>query len=512
MPVYLIYFRKRYRHAGHYLGNPESSAFLKVGRRTGGRELAELKGSVRVADWSASGESHHQVRVAHWPAATGSAQTQAGAVEYLFDEPQCLGEVLRAALVGPAEDSQAVLQLVEGEPLGRAGVQLAVLEVAGQERLEDRRVQAVVGVPQEVLHWVAGGGGLEVEYGYHLQVTVGGWADCGVAGAVVAVQQAGPQPVGLADGRFEPVQFVAGAAHQRWWDIVEVGCLGADGAGPGEHVPGQRGGTVSLPGAKAGESAEGMQGGQPSAERVVELPAPWGVQFAAAGPDVVSGDPGLQRPRHAAVALGHDAVAEQARYRQAMAGQELKSGDLAGLLGAAIGQVGLEDRLVADGEDLVAVLFLQQPGRGRAAGQVARRRFDLAGGQPLMPHRSSPPEGMPRHLIVAVLAGWAGLGAVADGGGVTDPEQVGELERVTPAGKSFVQEPVGAQVNSYWSLTDAPLRSTLLLFSGRYFPSRARGCAAPARGGGRARIAAVAALPRRAFPCMLSPSSRETSR
>src|SRR6266581_3897955 len=56
-----------------------------------------------------------------------------------------------------------------------------------------------------------------------------------------------------------------------------------------------------------------------------------------------------------------------------------------------------------------------------------------------------------------------------------------------------------ASMNSYWSLTDAPLRSTLLLFSGRYFPSRARGCAAPARGGGRARIAAVAALPRRAF-------------
>src|SRR6266542_505386 len=256
--VYLLHFidpatgePARYRHAGHYTGNPESSAFLKVGCWTGGRELAELKGSVWVAGWSASGEGWQQVQAGWCLAVAGSGQPQAGAVEHLLDEPQCLREVFRAALVGPAEYVQAVLQLVEGESLGRAGVQLAVFEVAGQERLEDRRVQAVISVPQEVLHWVARGGGLEVEYGHHLQVAAGGWADCGVAGAVVAVQQPGPQPASFADG-----------------------------TGPGQHVPGQRGGAVGLPGAKAGESAEGVQGRQPSAKSVVELTAPWSVQFA----------------------------------------------------------------------------------------------------------------------------------------------------------------------------------------------------------------------------------------
>jgi hypothetical protein len=155
--------------------------------------------------------------------------------------------------------------------------------------------------------------------------------------------------------------------------------------------------------------------------------------------------PGLQRPRHAA-ALGHDAVAEHPGHRQATAGQELQGGDLAGLLGGAVGQVGLEDRLLADGEDLVAVLFLRQPGPGRAAGQVPCGGLDLADGQPLLPHRSSPPESLPRYLIVAVSRGWAGLRAVADGGGVADPEQAGELKRVTSAGKGFVQQPVDAQL------------------------------------------------------------------
>jgi hypothetical protein len=60
-------------------------------------------------------------------------------------------------------------------------------------------------------------------------------------------------------------------------------------------------------------------------------------------------------------------------HRQAAAGQELKGGDLACLLGAAIGQVGLEDRVITDGEDLVAVLSSSSragaapPGRWRVA-------------------------------------------------------------------------------------------------------------------------------------------------
>jgi hypothetical protein len=71
---------------------------------------------------------------------------------------------------------------------------------------------------------------------------------------------------------------------------------------------------------------------------------------------VLGDDSGLQRPRHAAVAVRQDAVAEQPRHRQATPGQELQRGDPACLLGAAVGQVGLEDRLLADGEDLVAIL------------------------------------------------------------------------------------------------------------------------------------------------------------
>jgi len=51
----------------------------------------------------------------------------------------------------PVEYAQAVLELVEGEPFGRAGIQLAVFEVAGQERVEDGRVQAVVGGPQRTV-------------------------------------------------------------------------------------------------------------------------------------------------------------------------------------------------------------------------------------------------------------------------------------------------------------------------------------------------------------------------
>jgi hypothetical protein len=140
---------------------------------------------------------------------------------------------------------------------------------------------------------------------------------------------------------------------------------------------------------------------------------------------VIGGDPGLQRPRHAAAAFGHDAVADQLGHGEAAAGQELQRGDLAGLLAVTVGQVGLEDRLAADGEDLVAVLFLQQPGRGRLTGQMPCRGLDLGGGQPLLPHRSSPPGGMPGHLIVAVLPRRADLGTAPAAGSPSLPAGCG---------------------------------------------------------------------------------------
>ena len=58
----------------------------------------------------------------------------------------------RVGLDGPL---MAVLKLVEGGPFGCAGAELAALKVAGEERLQDRRVQAVIGGPQEVIHRIA---------------------------------------------------------------------------------------------------------------------------------------------------------------------------------------------------------------------------------------------------------------------------------------------------------------------------------------------------------------------
>src|SRR6266496_3455006 len=86
--------------------------------------------SAWAVGWSASGEGWPQAQVGQCPVAAGSGQPQAGALQLLLDDPQCLGEVLPAALGGPAEYPQAVFKLVEGEPCGRAGVQLAVFEVA----------------------------------------------------------------------------------------------------------------------------------------------------------------------------------------------------------------------------------------------------------------------------------------------------------------------------------------------------------------------------------------------
>ena len=125
--VYVVHLDPPCRHARHYSGNPESSAFLNVACGVHGRELAELTGSAWVVGRSASGEGWQQVRVSQRWAVAGSGRGEAGAVEFLLDEPRCSGEVLRAALGGPAEDAQAVFELVEGEPVGCARIQVAAL-------------------------------------------------------------------------------------------------------------------------------------------------------------------------------------------------------------------------------------------------------------------------------------------------------------------------------------------------------------------------------------------------
>ena len=125
--VYVVHLDPPYRHARHYTGNPGSSAFLKVACGVHGRGLAELTGSAWVVGRSASGEGWQQVRVSQRWAVAGSGRGEAGAVQFLLDEPQRSGEVLRAALGGPAEDAQAVFELVEGEPVGCARIQVAAL-------------------------------------------------------------------------------------------------------------------------------------------------------------------------------------------------------------------------------------------------------------------------------------------------------------------------------------------------------------------------------------------------
>jgi hypothetical protein len=64
----------------------------------------------------------------------------------------------------------------------------------------------------------------------------------------------------------------------------------------------------------------------------------------------------------------------------------------------------------------------------------------------LVGHTSTLLAGVCRACLRAGLEG-AELGAVADGGGVADAEQVGELERVAAAGLGFSQEPVPPSVS-----------------------------------------------------------------
>jgi hypothetical protein len=48
--TYLLHFDRPYKHARHYTGNPESSGSLKVFRRVGGREFAELTPRLDAAE------------------------------------------------------------------------------------------------------------------------------------------------------------------------------------------------------------------------------------------------------------------------------------------------------------------------------------------------------------------------------------------------------------------------------------------------------------------------------
>src|SRR6266508_1331224 len=83
-------------------------------------------------------------------------------------------------------------------------------------------------------------------------------------------------------------------------------------------------------------------------------------------------------------------MSQQPRDRQPAALQEPQRGHLALLLGRTVAQIGLEDRLLTHGEDLVAVLLLKQPGTDHAAKHLTGDGLHVACREPLVAahHRS----------------------------------------------------------------------------------------------------------------------------
>src|SRR6266702_2882532 len=77
-------------------------------------------------------------------------------------------------------------------------------------------------------------------------------------------------------------------------------------------------------------------------------------------------------------------MSQQPRDRQPAALQEPQRGHLALLLGRTVAQIGLEDRLLAHGEDLVAVPLLEQPGTDHAAKHLTGDGLHVAGREPLV--------------------------------------------------------------------------------------------------------------------------------
>src|SRR6266571_1932443 len=155
----------------------------------------------------------------------------------------------------------------------------------------------------------------------------------------------------------------------------------------GQHVRRQPGRPVRAPGAKAGEAAQSMQGWQPAPKRLMLLPAGRSRKLRACGPYMLADHPRLQGPRHAA---WQHTVAEQPRDRQPAVLQEPQRGHLTRLLGRTVAQIGLEDRLLTHGEDLVAVLLLKQPGTDHAAKHLTGDGLHVACREPLVAahHRS----------------------------------------------------------------------------------------------------------------------------
>jgi hypothetical protein len=50
--IYMLHFSQPYRHAKHYVGKPESSAFLKAGSAGAGGGFAELAGAAACSGYA----------------------------------------------------------------------------------------------------------------------------------------------------------------------------------------------------------------------------------------------------------------------------------------------------------------------------------------------------------------------------------------------------------------------------------------------------------------------------
>ena len=129
--VYVVHLDPPYRHARHCSGNPGSSAFLMVACGVHGRGLAELTGSAWVVGRSASGEGWQQVRVSQRWADAGPGPDEASAVQFLLDEPQCLGEYLRAGHEAQHELAAEPLSELEDGAQREAGPMTAPLPASG---------------------------------------------------------------------------------------------------------------------------------------------------------------------------------------------------------------------------------------------------------------------------------------------------------------------------------------------------------------------------------------------
>src|SRR6266545_3801189 len=128
-------------------------------------------------------------------------------------------------------------------------------------------------------------------------------------------------------------------------------------------------------------------------------------------------------------------MSQQPRDRQPAALQEPQRGHLALLLGRTVAQIGLEDRLLAHGEDLVAVPLLEQPGTDHAAKHLTGDGLHVAGREPLVAaHHRSERSTSCGHVRRVQADSWCGTPFPAALGWRPQPQQIDHASLRQPPG------------------------------------------------------------------------------